>query len=108
MPMPAVVAASGEPRCDVRAVEHDLAGIGDVEAGQDLHEGGLAGAVLAEQAVQAPAVDVHADAVIGADRPEVLVDVAQLEAHVPPVDETPEKPERGGSAGLPVVGSRDW
>ncbi len=36
-----------------------------------------------------PVVDVHADAVIGADRPEVLVDVAQLEAHVPLVHGTP-------------------
>ena len=51
--MPAAMAARGDPSAMRRAVEDRRAGVGDVEAREHLHERGLAGAVLAEQAVQA-------------------------------------------------------
>ena len=71
----------GRPERDRRPVEEDRPRIGRVEARHDLHERRLAGAVLPQQAVQAPARDCQVDAVVGTDRPEVLVDVTQLEAH---------------------------
>ena len=45
------MASAGERRVDGLAVEHDLSAVRRLEAGQDLHEGALAGAVLAQDAL---------------------------------------------------------
>ena len=69
-------------RLDACPVEDDLAGVGSMEPREDLHQGGFAGAVLPEQAVQSSRFDGQVDAVVGANRSEVFVDVTQLETHV--------------------------
>ena len=69
IPMPAAMASRGDASASARAVELDLAGIGADEPGQHLHQRRLAGAVLAEQAVQLAGGDVEVDAVVGAQRP---------------------------------------
>ena len=53
-------------------VEGDGARVGAVEAVEDVHEGRLAGAVAAEQAVDLVAPDREVDAAEGHDRPERL------------------------------------
>ena len=50
-------------RIDGAAVEADLAGIGGVDAGEDLDQRRLAGAVLAEQRMHLAAPDVEVDVV---------------------------------------------
>jgi hypothetical protein len=62
-------------------VEQDLALVGPVEAVQDVHQRGLAGAVLTEQAVDLPRLDGQRDPVVGDQRPEALGDVTQLQLH---------------------------
>ena len=57
MPMPAWMASFGRADGDRLAVDTDLAGIGLVEAVQDRHEGRLARAVLADDAVDRAALD---------------------------------------------------
>jgi hypothetical protein len=59
------------------AVEEDLARVGLVHAGQDLHHRGLAGAVLAEQRVRLAGVQVDRPVDDRADGTESLGDVAQ-------------------------------
>ena len=59
-------------------VQLDLAGVGQHEADEHLHQRRLAGAVLAEDAVDAAAVQRDADAVAGDDLPEVLGDVDEF------------------------------
>ena len=73
------VAGSGEV-LDL-AVEHDLALVGLVEAVEDVHQRRLAGAVLAEQAVDLAGLDRQGDVVVGDDVAEALGDVAQSELH---------------------------
>ena len=63
---------------DGLAVEHDLAAVGRLEAGQDLHERALAGAVLAQDALDGAGGDGQGDAVVGLDRAEMLADVSEL------------------------------
>ena len=62
-------------------VEQDLALVGPVEAVEHVHQRGLAGAVLAEQAWISPGSTVSGDPVVGDERAEALGDVAQLELH---------------------------
>ena len=64
---------------DCLAVEQDLAGIGHGQAVEDVHEGALAGAVLAEQGVDLPLADLEVDAVVGHDPGVALGDAAHLE-----------------------------
>ena len=64
---------------EVGAVEGDGAGVGRVRAGQDVHEGGLARAVLAEKGVDLPARDVEVHAPQDGDAAERLVDAAHGE-----------------------------
>ncbi len=54
-----------------------VGGAGDAE--QDLHQGGLAGAVLPEQAVDFALVDLQADALEGLDLAVMLDDIARLD-----------------------------
>jgi hypothetical protein len=62
-----------------RIVEEYLAGVHGVEAVEDLHEGGFAGAVLAEQGVDFAGGDGERDGVVGEDAREALGDVDELE-----------------------------
>jgi hypothetical protein len=62
------------------AVEQDRAAIRLVDAGQDLDERALAGAVLAHQGVDLAGAEVHRDVGEGGGRSEALGDPAQLDA----------------------------
>lgn len=64
---------------DVFAAPGDPSVVGLVGAGEDLDEGGLAGAVLAEEAVDLAGLDVEVDAVEGADAGEGLGDAGHRE-----------------------------
>ncbi len=104
MPIPAAMASSGRRSRSRLAVEDHLAGVGLDEAGQDLHQGRLAGAVLAEQAVQLALLRrSRIDAIVGPHRAEVLVDVPQLRgasgAYLPALSVVPS-PAIGHSAAL--------
>ena len=46
----------GERICDALPSQQDLAGVGPVEPGQDVHQAGLAGAVFAQQGVDLAAL----------------------------------------------------
>ena len=90
--MPWFMAATGEcQRCRL-ALPEDLALVGRVRPGQHLDQGGLAGAVLAEQAVHLAGADVEVDAVERAHAGENLDDAAHLQ-------------QRGGGCGLPRPGT---
>ena len=68
-------------RCDVGllAVDVDLAGIGPVGAGQDLDQGRLAGAVMAEQADDLAGMEIDRHVVDRLDAAEGDGDVAHLD-----------------------------
>ena len=57
----------------------DLTAVGPVEAVEDAHQGGLAGAVLADDPVDAPRRDGEAHVAVGQYRTEALVDAAKLD-----------------------------
>ena len=61
------------------AVDPDFAGIGLIEAVEDRHQGRLAGAVLADNAVDGAALDLQMDVAVGMDRAKTLVDADQLD-----------------------------
>ena len=66
-------------RCDKRLpADEQLTGVGLVDAGQDLHQGGLAGPVLAEQSVCLPGVQHHRPVGQGLGGTERLGGVPQL------------------------------
>ena len=77
--MPAASASAGPADRHGPAVDPDLARIGAVEAEQDVHQRGLAGAVLAEQADHLAGMDREVDRAVGVHRAEALVDAAKLE-----------------------------
>ena len=58
------------PEHDRPAVEADLALVGPVEAGEDVHQRALAGAVLAEQRVDLAGPQLEVDVVVGEDARE--------------------------------------
>src|SRR5262249_30622384 len=58
--------------------EH-LAGVGLIQAVQDAHQRGLAGAVLAHQSVDLPGADAQRDAVVGEDPGKPLGDLPELD-----------------------------
>ena len=64
---------------DRLAVDPDLAGVGLVEAVEDRHQRRLAGAVLADDAVDDAALDDEIDVIVGVNRAEALVDADQLD-----------------------------
>ena len=64
-----------------RSVDEDLARVRPVQAGQDVHQGPLAGAVLTEQAEDLAAVGRDRDRVVGQHAGKLLRDVLELEAH---------------------------
>ena len=61
------------------AVHEDGAGVRGVEAVEDLHQGGLARPVLAEEAEDLTPAQRDGDVVVGPDGPERLGDVTHLE-----------------------------
>ena len=62
-----------------RPADADLARIRLVEAVEDRHQGRLAGAVLADDAVDGAALDPQRDVVIGRDRAEPLGDARKFD-----------------------------
>ena len=54
-------------------VDEDLSGVGLVEAVEDVHERGLARAVLAQEGVDLAGLDSQVDVVVGHERPEGFV-----------------------------------
>ena len=80
------IASPRRADADRLAVDADLAGVGVVEAVEDRHQRRLAGAVLADDAVDDAALDDEIDVLVGVDRAEALVDADQL--------------DRGGGSGL--------
>ena len=71
-------ASTGSTIVDHFAVQSDLAGVGKDQADQHLHQRRLAGAVLAEDAVDAAAMQREVDLVAGDDPPEPFGDVDEL------------------------------
>ena len=61
------------------AADADLAAVGLVEAVEDRHQRRLAGAVLADNAVDGAARDLQIDVAIGAHGAKTLVDADQLD-----------------------------
>ena len=76
MPIPASIAAFGEPSVTRLAVDQDLALVRLVEPVEDVHQRRLAGAVLAEQRVHLALAQVEVDAVVRDDAGEPLRDPA--------------------------------
>jgi hypothetical protein len=63
------------------AVHQDATLVGAQQAEQHVHQGGLAGAVLAQQGVDLAGLDHQVDAVVGGEGPEPLGDALELELH---------------------------
>jgi len=92
-----------------RAIDEDLAGVGLVQAGHDLYEGGLAGAVLAEQGMNFAGADIEGDIGQRPDSGECLRDATQLDRRSghPQVFSHPlSRPAVGRSSG--ARGSGPW
>ena len=86
-PEPRLDRVLGRSEGDGLPADEDLALVGLVEPVQDVHEGRLARAVLAEERVHLAAREVEADVVVGEHAGELLDDPAHLEdgglAHPP-------------------------
>ena len=61
------------------ALDLDGAGVGLIEAVENVHQGRLAGTVFTNDAVNRPRRDHQVDVLVGVDRAEVLVDPPQLD-----------------------------
>jgi hypothetical protein len=68
---------------DLLATQEYLAGIRPIEAVQDVHQRGLAGAVLAQKAKDFAAAERQRDRIIGNQRAEDLGDAVKPENGVP-------------------------
>ena len=79
MPMPSAIASLGVLIDGRLAADADLAAVGLVEAVEDRHQRRLAGAVLADDAVDGAARDLQIDVAIGAHSAKTLVDADQLD-----------------------------
>ncbi len=77
-PIPAAVIASGLKPGDRAAAEEDLALVRHEHPGDQVEGGGLAGAVRADQRVQAAVAHQDVDALHGLDAAEALGDAARL------------------------------
>src|SRR5262249_7371718 len=69
----------GRAEGDEPAVEAYLAGVGCEDAGEDVEEGGLAGAVLADEGVDGAGTQDEGDAAQGHDAGERLADVVEFD-----------------------------
>ena len=63
----------------VRPRHADRSLVGHIVAEQDVHQRGLAGAVLAEQREDFPAPQLEIDGVVGDERAEALADAGKLQ-----------------------------
>jgi len=72
----------GSVEFDRHVVDQDLTGVGVVEPVQDIHQGALAGTVLAEQSVDLTRLDHQVDRIVRDQGPEPLRDPAQLQFHL--------------------------
>ena len=72
----------GRVQGDLRAVDLDGAGVRRLDAVQDLHQRGLAGAVLSDDRVDGASTDVDVDVVVGDHAGEPLADAAQADGDV--------------------------
>ena len=81
MPMPAAMASPGRWNGRAAPSMRISPSSGRVEAVEDVHQGRLAGAVLAEQREDLAGLHVEIDAVVGDDTGEALGDAPQLELH---------------------------
>ena len=79
IPIPRVDRVLRRLERDGLAVHQDLALVGLVEPVEDVHQGRLAGAVLAEQGVHLARPQVEVDVVVGDDSRKALRDPAKLE-----------------------------
>jgi hypothetical protein len=79
MPMPSAMASFGERKCVRLPLTLIGALVGLVGAVEGLHQGGLAGAVLADDRVDRAGSDGEVDPVVGDHAGEPLDDVAQLD-----------------------------
>ena len=79
MPTPAAIASRGELNATGATVEQDLAAVGTVQAGKDVHERALAGAVLAQHGMDLADAQVEGNPVVGEDAREGLDDPARLQ-----------------------------
>jgi hypothetical protein len=61
---------------DQLVVNEDLAAIGVVQPVEDVHQGALAGAVLAEQSMDLTGADHQVNRIVGDQRAEALGDTA--------------------------------
>ena len=77
--MPRASASRGPGERQPPPSPRELAAVGRDDAGQDLEERRLAGAVLADERVASPAATAEADAAQRADGAERLPDVVELE-----------------------------
>ena len=84
-PDPRVERVAGRRELDRLAVEQDLALVRPVEAGEDVRERALAGAVLAEQRVHLADRDLEVDAVVRDDAGEALRDPVHRHCQAAPV-----------------------
>src|SRR3989454_4776072 len=66
---------------DFAAIDHNLPRVGLVNAVENVHERGLAGAVLAQQGMDFASADVQRHAVVGDDSREGLADLCDGEAN---------------------------
>ena len=78
--MPAAMASRGPADLHRLAVDEDLALVRLEQAVEDVHQGRLAGAVLAEQGVDLAGLDGQVDVVVGDQVTEALGDAAQFES----------------------------
>ena len=79
MPMPWAIASCTPVELDLLAAHPDRAGVGLVQPEHDVHQRALAGAVLAEQAVDLALVERQVDVLVGDHAGERLGDPADLE-----------------------------
>ena len=81
-PDPAADRVLGGRELDLLPVQEDLALVGVVEPVEDVHQGRLAGAVLAEQRVHLALQHLQVDVVVRENAGELLGDPAKLEGGV--------------------------
>ena len=79
MPMPRAMASAGRREGDLLAVDRDGALVRLLHAVEDLHQGRLAGAVLADEGVDGALADGEVDVVVGDDAGEALGDPGEFD-----------------------------
>jgi hypothetical protein len=76
---PALADLARRMAADIGAVEMDGAPVRLVDAGDDLHQGRFAGAIVADQGHHFAGIDLEIDTEQDLDRPEMLLDAVELQ-----------------------------